>query len=78
MAEHLVTLTIRDPALDVRLSVSDAPASVVVLRVNDMPGGYAAISTDPDNRLRRGSDGGLLVPDSLSPDPLAYYILARS
>jgi hypothetical protein len=90
MAEHLVKLTIIDPAVDVQLSISDQspspvilrvsnPAtSAVILRVNDQPGGFSAISSDPDNRLTRGSDGGLLVPDTLTPDPLAYYILARS
>lgn len=78
MAERLVTLTIRDPALDVRLQVSDPPPPSVTLRVNDQPGGFAVVSRDPDNRLTRGSDGGLLVPDTLTPDPLAYYILARS
>lgn len=36
------------------------------------------ISGDPDNRLERGSDQGLYVRDDLIPDPLAYYILARS
>ena len=36
-----------------------------------------AISADPDNRIREGSDGGLHVLDNLIPDPLAYYILAK-
>ncbi|PJK01448.1 hypothetical protein CO615_03995 [Lysobacteraceae bacterium NML75-0749] len=38
----------------------------------------ARISTDTHNRLRRGSDDGLYVPDDLTPDPLAYYILAKT
>lgn len=38
----------------------------------------ADISADPDNRLTTGTDGGLYVHDNLTPDPLAYYILARS
>jgi hypothetical protein len=41
------------------------------------PGAGAAISTDPDNRLTRGTDEGLLVPEIVS-DPLAYYILAKA
>lgn len=43
------------------------------------PGGgnAPAISADPDNRIREGSDGGLHVLDNLIPDPLAYYILAK-
>jgi hypothetical protein len=40
-------------------------------------GGFGAISLDADNRLRLGSDSKLFVPDTLTPDPLAYYILAR-
>lgn len=40
-------------------------------------GAPASISEDPDNRLKRGSDGGLHVSDTLSPDPLMYYLLAR-
>lgn len=35
------------------------------------------ISEDPDNRLTQGSDNGLYVRDDLTPDPLAYYILAK-
>ena len=40
--------------------------------------GQTHISADTPNRLRLGSDGGLYVPDDLVPDPLAYYILAKS
>ena len=38
----------------------------------------ARISADALNRLTRGSDDGLYVSDDLAPDPLAYYILAKS
>lgn len=43
------------------------------------PGATAevSISSDPDNRLRTGSDDGLYVPE-LKSDPLAYYILAKA
>lgn len=41
------------------------------------PGSAASISTDPDNRLTTGTDGGQFVPE-LTADPLAYYILAKS
>ena len=41
-------------------------------------GGGPIISTDPANRITQGIDGGLHVLDDLVPDPLAYYILARS
>lgn len=46
----------------------------------DAPGadGSPIISADPDNRIKRGADGGLHVLDDLTPNPLAYYILARS
>jgi len=37
-----------------------------------------AISDDADNRLIAGTDGKLFVSDTLNPDPLMYYILARS
>ncbi len=40
------------------------------------PGG--TLSTDPENRARAGTDGGLHVPEWEGTDPLAYYILARS
>lgn len=40
--------------------------------------GQTNISADTPNRLSLGSDGGLYVPDDLVPDPLAYYILAKS
>ena len=40
--------------------------------------GQTHISADTPNRLRWGSDGGLYVPDDLTPDPLAYYILAKA
>lgn len=41
------------------------------------PGVGAEISTDPENRLTRGLDDGLLVPELVA-DPLAYYILAKA
>ena len=45
----------------------------------DGPGSEDApiISADPDNRLTQGSDNGLYVSNTLNPDPLAYYILAK-
>lgn len=43
-----------------------------------VPGGGVAISADPGNRATQGSDGGVFVRDDLVPDPLAYYILAKS
>lgn len=42
------------------------------------PGNGATISTDPDNRAALGTDGGVYVRDDLTPDPLAYYILAKA
>lgn len=38
----------------------------------------AKISTDPLNRLTKGTDEGLYVSNDLTPDPLAYYILAKA
>lgn len=43
----------------------------------DAAGTAPIISTDPDNRLTQGADAGLYVRDDLTPDPLAYYILAK-
>lgn len=39
--------------------------------------GAPIISEDLDNRITLGNDGGLHVLDDLTPDPLAYYILAK-
>ena len=39
-------------------------------------GAVSSISTDPDNRLTTGADGGLYLPE-LAADPLAHYLLAR-
>ena len=36
----------------------------------------AEVSADPNNRLERRNDG-LYVSNDLTPDPLAYYILAK-
>ena len=35
--------------------------------------GAAFVSADEDNRLKRGTDGGLYVRDNFNPDPLAHY-----
>lgn len=50
----------------------------VVNPCSSAPGNGAAISTDPDNRATLGTDGGVYVRDDLTPDPLAYYILAKA
>lgn len=36
-----------------------------------------AISADANNRLKIGEDEKLFVQDDFTPDPLAYYILAK-
>lgn len=41
-------------------------------------GSDVKISTDPLNRLTKGTDDGLYVSNDLTPDPLAYYILAKA
>ena len=40
--------------------------------------GDVTISADSDNRLTVGRDGGLYVRDNFVPDPVAYFILAKS
>ncbi|TAG50442.1 MAG: hypothetical protein EAZ30_00020 [Betaproteobacteria bacterium] len=60
--------------------VAVPPAPIAVLPMGyGLQGapGEVAISTDPENRLRRGTDAGLLVPEIVA-DPLAYYILAKA
>lgn len=57
---------------------------VTIVGVQGPPGppgagadGVPIISTDADNRIKQGGDGGLHVLDDFTPDPLAYYILAK-
>ena len=35
------------------------------------------ISSDTGNSLTSGNDGGLYVPNDITADPLAYYILSK-
>ena len=53
-------------------------SNVIGVRGPQGPGGgdAPAISADPENRARAGSDGGVFVPE-LAADPVAYYILAK-
>ena len=59
--------------------VQDCENIIVVAPAQQGPAGTsgADISSDPENRLTTGSDGGLYVSDDLSPDPLNYYLLAK-
>jgi hypothetical protein len=55
-----------------------ADSVIVTLGEQGPPGiGAAEISSDPNNRITFGSDLKLYVADNLTPDPLAYYILAK-
>lgn len=82
-----ITLTIFDPGQQVSLTVSDhlttstlliaEQTTEVSLSIAESQGGAVFISQDQDNRLIKGSDQGLYVRDDLTPDPLAYYILAK-
>ncbi|WP_313240367.1 phage tail terminator-like protein [Stutzerimonas kunmingensis] len=49
----------------------------LLLDLGGPSGAEGAISSDADNRLALGSDQKLYVRDDLTPDPLAYYILAK-
>lgn len=40
-------------------------------------GDAAQVSSDPNNRLKLGTDSRLFVSDDLSPNPLNYYLLER-
>lgn|GEM_PF-5466812 len=83
------TVFVIELGLEYAVSVAPDPEPVVIVMSDQGPpgppgrdspdaDGPPVISTNPDNRIRRGTDGGLHVLDKLSPDPLAYYILARS
>ena len=62
------SMALTSPGLSLAFSVPN----VTVVRPT------AAIGADAGNRAVAGSDGGLYVPDDLTPDPLAYYILAKA
>lgn len=66
-------LTVAEPALEILEVAQQGPPGP--------PGdgnAVALISADTSNRLRTGTDAKLYVPDDLTPDPLAYYILAKN
>ena len=83
-----LTLAVR-PAITVRATLRPACGGELHLRPCDpvltmhitpllQVGGGANISADPGNRAVAGTDGGVYVRDDLVPDPLAYYILAKT
>lgn len=57
----------------------DATEDSELLEKNEQgpPGPSVFISMDTNNRLSKGTDDGLFVPD-IAADPLAYYILAKA
>lgn len=77
---ELVQVIIKDA-----VQVNGTPLVEVVEVAQQGPAGASGIdpdavlvSADAGNRLTRGTDSGLYVSDDLMPDPLAYYILAKS
>ena len=58
----------------------NAPRAVIAAGLRGAPGrdgvDGAEVSSDPNNRLEQRNDG-LYVSNDLTPDPLAYYILAK-
>jgi hypothetical protein len=68
----LVEIVVSTPALEVELGIPGPPGPP------GPPGDIGNISNDPGNALTAGSDQGLYVPDDITADPLAYYILSRS
>lgn len=71
-------------AIEYLAVLEDAQVQLVTIGEQGPPGppgpgadGSPIISTDADNRIKQGTDGGLHVLDDLTPDPLAYYILAK-
>lgn len=64
--------------IEVDLVVQDVNLVIDVFH-GEPPAQAPALSADPDNRARYGSDNGIFVPqyeDTM--DPIAYYILAKS
>lgn len=60
------------------VDVNETVAVVMSPATQGPPGiSGAQVSSAPNNRLE-GRPDGLYVSDELTPDPLAYYILAKS
>lgn len=77
--EQLPVTVIESPAVEPQVIVTacaQGPAGPAGPAGDGGIGG-ATISNKPKNRLTREADG-LYVHDDLSPDPLAYYILAKN
>ena len=63
--------------IEVNITVSPTDVEINV-GYSTEPTVIPAISTDPDNRARYGSDSGVFVPQYENVmDPVAYYILAK-
>lgn len=85
MGDSVVSITegvIQVVSDDTETVVSAETQSMVVVSVGEQgppgrDGVMSQISTDPNNRITNGSDGGMFAPDILV-DPLAYYILAKA
>ena len=76
----MTAIAIRSSAGNSAVAVNERGSSAVVaagLRgAQGKPGVGAEVSSDPNNRLEQRNDG-LYVSNDLTPDPLAYYILAK-
>lgn len=71
----------RDPLLqmieDKVANIDTTVRTALSEALDDIGVGATFISADESNRLKVGSDGGLYVSDDLTPDPLAYFNLAK-
>lgn len=87
----MTAIAIRSSAGNSAVAVNERGSSAVAVRpgpgravvaagLRGAPGkpgvGAAEVSADPNNRLEQRNDG-LYVSNDLTPDPLAYYILAK-
>lgn len=87
----MTAIAIRSSAGNSAVAVNERGSSAVAVRqgpgravvaagLRGAPGkpgvGAAEVSSDPNNRLEQRNDG-LYVSNDLTPDPLAYYILAK-
>ena len=77
----MTAIAIRSSAGNSAVAVNERGSSAVAAAgLRGAPGkpgvGAAEVSSDPNNRLEQRNDG-LYVSNDLTPDPLAYYILAK-
>lgn len=74
--EQLPVTVVESPAVETQVIETDCAQGPAGRDGKDGVDG-SSVSNKPKNRLTKEADG-LYVSNDLSPDPLAYYILART